>query len=85
MPDVLKGVDGLVVLSDLVMDMWSRGASSAAGVAYLVAPLDALSCFDGDLGEVTVASGDPVAVIDNDQISIPCIGSRPDYQAIRGR
>jgi hypothetical protein len=83
LPGVLKRVDGLVVLSYLVMDMWTGRSPCAAGVANLVAALDTLSCLDSDLRQVAVTAGDAVAVIYNDKVAISRIGSRPDYKAVR--
>jgi len=82
LPCVLEGVDWLVILPDLVVHVRAGGTAGAAGVPNLVAASDTLSRFNGDLGEVPVTAGDAVTVIDNNKISIPGIGSGPDYQAV---
>ncbi len=81
---VFVGVDGGVVDADLVVEVGSGGAAAEADVADGVAAVDELSGSDGEAGEVAVAGGDAVSVIDDDGASVTAEEVGEDDRAVRG-
>ena len=68
--EIFVGVYGDVVDADFVVEMGAGGASALANVADGVAAVDVLSGGDGEAGQVAVAGGDAVAVIEHDGASV---------------
>src|SRR5713226_1573832 len=83
--NVAKRVNRLIVLPYLVMYVRTGRAAGASDVSNLIAALDSLAGFDRNPREVPVAGGDPVAVIDDDEVAIARVRGRVDYQSIGSR
>src|SRR5581483_5810032 len=83
--DEAHGIQGLIVFANLVMNVRAGRTPCAAGVADLIAALDALALLDRDARHMAVARRYPIAVIKNDQVAITRIRPGVNDQAVRRR
>src|SRR5579863_9674861 len=68
--EIFVGIDWGVVDADFVVEMGAGAASAIADVSDGVAAVDLLACSDREIGQVAVAGGDAVAVIENNGAAV---------------
>src|SRR6185295_10226419 len=82
--NIPKRINRLIVLTHLVVHVWSGRSAGASRVSDLIAAFDSLSRFDCDPRHVAVTRGDSVAVINDAQIAIAGVRRGIDYKAVCG-
>src|SRR6185295_16300674 len=82
--NIPKRINRLIVLTHLVVHVWSGRSAGASRISDLIAAFDSLSRFDCDPRHVAVARGDSIAVINGHQIAIAGVRRGIDYKAVGG-
>ena len=91
--EIFVGIDGDVLDADLVVQMGRGGAAGGADVSDDLSAVDVLAGGDGEAGEMSVAGGDAVSVVEFDEVSVTvhdvgegddAIGGGMDWACRRG-
>ena len=80
--DVLHGVNGKVLDSNLVMEMGAGGSTRVSDFRDEVSPFDLLADLDVSLMEMAVLGGDAVAVVNDKDLAVSILPPYPDDEPV---
>src|SRR6266446_10763549 len=81
---IFMRINWSVVDTNFVMEVWTGAATAQADVADSIAAMDVLSGGHCEVGQVSVASADPVTVVDHDGTAVAAHEIRKAHHAVGG-
>src|SRR5438105_12048484 len=81
-PQIFMRIDWSVVDANFVMEVWTSAATAQTNVADGIAAMHVLSGSDCEIGQVAVASADPVTVVDHDGTAVATHEISKDHHPI---